>query len=58
MEVLVVLAMPVKKYLKWWAIQLAIQCTVDTMKDGEIRASSSIHSEDKLNRIFQKYISK
>ena len=29
--VLLVLAMPVKNYLKWWEIQLAIQCTVDTM---------------------------
>ena len=24
--VIVVLAIPVKNYLKWWAIQLAIQC--------------------------------
>ena len=30
--VLVVLATPVKNYLKLWAIQLAIQCTVDIMK--------------------------
>ena len=29
--VLVVLATLVKNYLKWWEIQLAIQCTVDTM---------------------------
>ena len=29
--VLVVLAMPVKNYLKWWEIQPAIKCTVDTM---------------------------
>ena len=29
--VLVVLAMPVKNDLKWQEIQLAIQCTVDTM---------------------------
>ena len=29
--VLVVLATPVKNYLKWQEIQLAIQCTVDTM---------------------------
>ena len=27
----VLLATPVKNYLKWWEIQLAIQCTVDTM---------------------------
>ena len=26
--VLVVLAMPIKNYLKWWEIQLAIQCTI------------------------------
>ena len=30
-EVLVVLTMLVKSYLKWQAIQLGIQCTVDTM---------------------------
>ena len=29
-EVLVVLAMPVLNYLKWWAIQLAIDSTVGT----------------------------
>ena len=29
--VLLLLAMPVKNYLKWWEIQLVIQCTVDTM---------------------------
>ena len=29
--VLVVLATPVKSYLKWREIQLAIQCTVDIM---------------------------
>ena len=29
--VLVVLAMPMKNYLKWWAIQLAIQCAADTV---------------------------
>ena len=29
--VLVVLATPVKNYLKWWEIKLAIQCTVDTV---------------------------
>ena len=29
--VLVVLATPVKNYLKCWEIQLAIQCKVDTM---------------------------
>ena len=29
--VLVVLATPVKSYLKWREIQLAIQCTGDTM---------------------------
>ena len=28
---LVVLATSVKNYLKWWAIQLAIQCTADTV---------------------------
>ena len=27
-EVVVVLAIPVKNYLKWWAILLAIQCKV------------------------------
>ena len=29
--VLVVLAILVKNYLKWWAIQLSIQCTADTV---------------------------
>ena len=29
--VLVVLAILVKNYLKWWAIQLGIQCTADTV---------------------------
>ena len=29
--VLVVLATPVKNYLKWQEIQLAIQCAIDTM---------------------------
>ena len=29
--VLVVLATPIKNDLKWWEIQLAIQCSVDTM---------------------------
>ena len=29
--VLVVLAIPVKNYLKRWAIQLAIECTADTV---------------------------
>ena len=28
---LVILAMPVKNYPKWWEIQPAIQCTVNTM---------------------------
>ena len=29
--ILMALAMPVKSYLKWWAIQLAIQYTADTL---------------------------
>ena len=29
--VLVMLATPVKNYLKWWEIQLTIQCAVDKM---------------------------
>ena len=44
MEVLLVLAMPVKKYLKWWAIQLAIQCTVDTMNYLEYFKSIFLNS--------------
>ena len=44
MEVLLVLAMPVKKYLKWWAIQLAIQCTVDTMNYLEYFKSTFLNS--------------
>ena len=33
--VLVVLAAPVKNYLKWWEIQLAIKCTVGTVNHIE-----------------------
>ena len=54
--VLVVLATPIKKLSKWQEIQLAIQCTVDTVSFfeqlqicGETGAGSSNHSQDILN---------
>ena len=55
--VLVVLTTPVKNYLIWWAIQLVIQCTADTVNYlewllicEETCAGSSNHSQDTLNQ--------
>ena len=53
MVVVVVLATPVKNYLKWWAILLAIRVQYRHSElpyiCGEKRAGSSIHSQGILN---------